>query len=394
MRILLSILLLTAWSANAQPLWRNFFTTNQNPRLTVVAGSNSTVQASTVGVNQRVFTVNGMQSGTDATNGLWTAVGVATNQAYQSGTNTAGTYKTDSTNINVLKVASSNIVGTVTDHNALTNGDTRVITFSDTITATNSTLLQGKHSFVTNFTAVPSIQVYNCNGTNQLITLPNCTSTAPWKIYRFVSTNGHGKFTLTNANGAQTIRDGTSLSFINVGIGSPAFYHDGAHWWVASKSKIVMPVAQFSTSTNVPLTLANTSYPVTFDSTDFNNSQGIALGLGTNGFHSKMWITNSGQYEFGPSVVQSYNGNDTIRFWFRKFGTNIANSSTPSKGQNGSIRVITVPFIVNVTEPTPFEIWAESDSTGESLLAQSASGNYPAGPSVICPVKKISDTWP
>lgn len=252
----------------------------------------------------------------------------------------------------------------------------------------------GKQSFTTNFTATTSIQIYNCNGTNQVITLPNCTNTTPWKVYRFSSTNGYGKFTLTNANGAQTIRDGTSLSFVNVGIGSPAFYHDGAHWWVASKSKIVMPVAQFSTSTNVPLTAANTAYPVTFDSTDFNNSQGIALGLGTNGFHSKMWITNSGQYEFGPSVVQSFSGNNTIRFWFRKFGTNIPSSSTPSKGQNGSIRVITVPFVVNVTEPTPFEIWAESDNTGESLLGGAASGNYPAAPSVICPVKKISDTWP
>lgn len=60
--IFLPILIVSVLSANGQALWRNFFTTNQNPLVTVVAGSNATVQASTVGVNQRVFTVNSVPS--------------------------------------------------------------------------------------------------------------------------------------------------------------------------------------------------------------------------------------------------------------------------------------------------------------------------------------------
>lgn len=263
-----------------------------------------------------------------------------------------------------------------------------------TLTPTNGVVQMIKPSFTTNFTCTTNLQVYLCNGTNQVVTLPNAAY-VPNVIYRFASTNGRGSFTITNATGAQTIRDGTSLSFNQIGIGSPSFFSDGAQWWPAARTRVVMPTAQFSCSTNIPLTLANTAYPVTFNSIDFNNSQGIALVLGTNGTHfSRMWITNSGQYQFAPSIVQSYNGNDTIRFWFRSSNTNIPNSCTPSKGQNGSIRVITVPFVVNVTAPTDFEIWAESDSTGEELLAQAASGNYPAAPSIICPIWRISDPWP
>ncbi len=57
-----------------QSTWRNFFTTNQNPIVEVVAGSNATVQASTVGVNLRRFTVNSTASGGGQTNISWTGV--------------------------------------------------------------------------------------------------------------------------------------------------------------------------------------------------------------------------------------------------------------------------------------------------------------------------------
>lgn len=57
-RLIYLIPLLVAIPAQGQSLWRNFFTTNRNPIVEVVAGSNATVQASTVGVNLRRFTVN------------------------------------------------------------------------------------------------------------------------------------------------------------------------------------------------------------------------------------------------------------------------------------------------------------------------------------------------
>lgn len=271
-------------------------------------------------------------------------------------------------------------------------------TLPGTIAPTNGTILQVKPPFTTNFTATISQQVYQCYGTNQVITLPSGAA-VNGIIFRFASTNGHGSFILTNTLG--TIRDGSSTSFAQIGIGSPAFISTdgGTNWWPAARTKVVFPTAQFSCSTNIPLTLANTAYPITFNSTDFNNSQGIALALGTNGTHySKMWITNSGQYEFDPSVVISFGGNDIVRYWFKSNDTNIPNSCTPVKGQNNTIRVVTVPFIVNVTQPTAYEIWAESDNNVENILAQAAGGvapnDYPAAPSIICPIKRISDPWP
>lgn len=279
---------------------------------------------------------------------------------------------------NTIQLGNSNVVGVVT---------------AGTLTATNGIVQMVKPSFATNFTCTTNLQTYLCNGTNQVVTLPNAAN-VPNVVYRFASTNGWGSFILTNATGAQTIRDGVSLSHKQIGITPLNVMSDGSAWWFMSKDQIVNPNAQFSTSTNITLTAANTAYPVTFNSIDFNNSQGIALGAGTNGLASKMWITNSGEYMFSPSIVMSFGGNNYVRYWFRSNGTNIPNSCTPVRGQNNTVRVVTVPFLVSVTQPTAFEIWAESDSTTESLLAQAASGNYPAAPSVICPVMRISDIWP
>lgn len=274
------------------------------------------------------------------------------------------------------------------------NTGTGVLVTKGTITATNGVVNVIKPTTYTNFTCAVSNQIYICNGTNQIVTLPNANAN-PGVLYRFTSTNGFGSFIITNATGAQTIRDGRSLSLTNIGISPVELVSDGNAWFIAARTKLVFPNAQFSCTTNIPLTAANTAYPVTFNSTDWNNSQGIALGAGTNGLASKIWITNAGVYEFSPSVVQSFGGNNTINFWFMCQGTNVANSATPSKGQNGSIRVITVPFVVNVLGGgTAFEIFAQSDNTAESLLAVAAGGNIPLAPSVICPVKKISDPYP
>lgn len=271
--------------------------------------------------------------------------------------------------------------------------DSTGISTAGNLFATNGLKQMVKTSFTTNFTCTTNLQAYLCNGTNQVITLPNAAN-VPNIVYRFASTNGWGSFILTNATGAQTIRDGVSLSHKQIGITPLNVMSDGEAWWFVSKDQAVNPNAQFSCSTNIPLTLANTAYPVTFNSVDFDNSQGIALKAGTNGLLSKMWVTNSGQYEFTPSVVMSFGGNNYVRYWFRSNDTNIPNSCTPVRGQNNTVRVVTVPFLVSVTQPTAFEIWAQSDSTTESLLAQAASGNYPAAPCIICPVKRISDLWP
>lgn len=265
------------------------------------------------------------------------------------------------------------------------------------IIATNGIYLT---SFSTNqpFSTSTNMLLYCVNGTNQLITLHDASQN-PWVVYRFVSTNGNGNFTVTNATGAQTIRDGTSLSLKNVGVGELGLFSDGANWQLASKFKTILANAQFSCTTNIAL--STTARAVSFNSTDFNNSQGIALAVGTNSVwgHTSIWITNSGEYEFDPSVVETYDGNHTVTFWFKQNLTNIPNSATACKGANNTTKVVTVPFITSVSVPTQFEIWAISDdATGESFQFQAAGGaapnDFPLSPSIICPVKRISDTRP
>lgn len=329
-------------------------------------------------------------------NGLATAAGIMFGQAGNGGstyilsTNWPALMVAGYSNNPAFRIqAGTNSSGSVKTADLYITGSEYV---SKTVTATNGMVQMVKPSFTTNFTCTTNLQTYCCSGTNQVITLPTNVLNV---IYRFASTNGWGSFIISNPIAGGTIRDGTSGTFTQIGIGSPSFFTpDGTNWWPAARTKVVFPTAQFSCTTNIPLTVANTAYPVTFNSSDFNNSQGVALLAGTNGLASKIVITNAGQYEFDPSVVISFGGNNVVRYWFRSNNTNVPNSCTPVKGQNNTIRVVTVPFLVNVTQRTEYEIWAESDSTTESLLFQAASGNYPLAPSVICPVKRISDPWP
>lgn len=235
-------------------------------------------------------------------------------------------------------------------------------------------------------------------GTNQLITMPDCNSCPIGYNIRIMSDNGNGNVIITNATGTQTIRDGVSLSFKMIGVDTVNLVCSGSNWYTLTRARIVWPNAQFSCTTNIAFT--TTPRAISFNTIDFNNSQGIELVAGTNSAWgtTSMWITNSGQYEFSPSAVETYDGNHTITFWFKSNLTNIANSATACKGANNTTKVITVPFIVNVTEPTRFEIWAVSDdASGEGFVAQAAGvpvAGVPLSPSIICPIKRISDTRP
>jgi hypothetical protein len=100
-------------------------------------------------------------------------------------------------------------------------------------TIPNGLAQQGKFSFNTNYSMTVTQQIYFCNGTNQVITLLNCTNAAnpPGVVYRFTSTNANGSFYVTNANGVQTVGDGVSPAKTNSGVGVIRLVHDGASWW-------------------------------------------------------------------------------------------------------------------------------------------------------------------
>lgn len=264
---------------------------------------------------------------------------------------------------------------------------------SGTFTATNGVQLMVKPSFTTNFTCTTNLQFYLCNGTNQFVTLPNAAY-VPNVIYRFSSTNGNALVVITNATGAQTVRDGTSLAITNIGIGEIGLLSDGAAWWIASKSKVVLPNASWSTSTNIALS-ADTPKLITYDTSEFNNSQGIRLsGTGS------LYITNSGQYFITYSAVVNGGGNNTaLSIWARQSGVDMPRTRTRQVFTSATAQqCLTVNYIFNVaTNNTYFELWAASHDASASLVAEAANPTgytAPAAPSIIVTINRISDTYP
>lgn len=137
--IFLPILIVSVLSANGQALWRNFFSTNQNPRVTAVAGSNVTVQASTVGSDQRIFTINSVPPTNVAYSGFATNANFATNAS--NTTNFWGILSP--TNIPSLAYISNNVGNgtnvTLWGSNNVSRADGLGTTVTPTIWLTNGT---------------------------------------------------------------------------------------------------------------------------------------------------------------------------------------------------------------------------------------------------------------
>lgn len=128
--------------AHGQALWRNFFTTNQNPVVDVVAGSNATVQATTVGVNTRRFTVNSVPPTqlpyTVITNSPWMTNGspVYASNVVSGGQLPMGTVSSDAVTTGGVYFARSGVARGIAS-NVTVVGDTNLAASSITLTQTN-----------------------------------------------------------------------------------------------------------------------------------------------------------------------------------------------------------------------------------------------------------------
>lgn len=264
---------------------------------------------------------------------------------------------------------------------------------------TNSGILNVKTSFTTNFVCTTNLQAYCCDGTNQLMTLPNAASIQN-VIYRFTSTNGWGSVIITNATGAQSIRDGTSLSYTNIGIGAFDIFSDGACWRLSSRGRVILPSASWSSATTItPAQDTITNIPWT--DLEYNNSQGITLR--TNATFSRptqLWITNSGTYMITFSAVLKGSGGGTVMsVWLRENGSDVVRTRT-DQGFSGATaqQCMTVNFVVNVGAPTYFELCAAShDASPPTIVGATANPTgytAPAMPAVIVTINRISDPWP
>jgi hypothetical protein len=129
---------------------------------------------------------------------------------------------------------------------------------------------------------------------------------------------------------------------------------------------------------------ANVSQSMTFNNTDIN--EGVSVNSNT-----QLTVANAGTYniQFSAQVLAD-TGSDTIWIWLKKNGANVNNSTTKLVLANNEAAVAAWNFVVDAGPGDYFELVWESLNGDAVLLRESASGNYPAIPSVIATVTQVN----
>ena len=155
-----------------------------------------------------------------------------------------------------------------------------------------------------------------------------------------------------------------------------------------------LPYGAFQDSTDQAAANTTTAYAITFDTTDYSN--GITLSNS-----SRLNVSQAGIYNVQFSIQLKNTTNDTqdVDIWFRKNGTDIANSNTrfgmgPRKSSGDpSHGVAALNFFVELAENDYIQImWRPSD-VGVSIehFAAGATPTRPAVPSIIATVSFVSN---
>ncbi len=155
-----------------------------------------------------------------------------------------------------------------------------------------------------------------------------------------------------------------------------------------------LPYGAFQDGTDQTAANTTTAYAITFDTTDYAN--GITLSN-----TSRLNVSQGGLYDVQFSIQLKNTTNDTqdVDIWFRKNGTDIANSNTrfgmgPRKSSGDpSHSVAALNYFVELAQSDYIQLmWRPSD-VGVSIehFAAGTSPTRPATPSVIATVSFVSN---
>jgi len=154
------------------------------------------------------------------------------------------------------------------------------------------------------------------------------------------------------------------------------------------------PYGAFQDSTDQVAANTTTAYPVTFNTTDFSNGVTIAS-------NSRITVIDAGIWNLQFSIQFKNTSNDgqDVDIWFRKNGTNIANSNSrfhlPSRKSAGdpSHLIAAMNFFVSMSANDYIEIMWRTTSTAVSLehFDTSTSPTRPAIPSAIVTMSFVSN---
>jgi hypothetical protein len=154
------------------------------------------------------------------------------------------------------------------------------------------------------------------------------------------------------------------------------------------------PHGAFQDSTDQTAANTTTAYAVTFNTTDFSNGVTIAS-------NSRITVADSGIWnlQFSIQLKNTTNDGQDVDIWFRKNGTNIANSnsrfhSPPRKSAGDPSHIIaSLNFFVEMAANDYIEIMWRTENTGVSIehFGTSASPTRPAVPSAIATMSFVSN---
>jgi len=136
--------------------------------------------------------------------------------------------------------------------------------------------------------------------------------------------------------------------------------------------------------------VANTAYGMTFNSTDTTLTSGFSIGTPT----SRVYTDKTGMYniQFSAQLLSNSGGTHTVWIWFRKNGTDIADSTTKVTVQGNTTAVVAAwNYVLQLNANDYFEIMWASDDTHVYLHEEAATVLYPRIPSVILTVTKFNN---
>ena len=114
-------------------------------------------------------------------------------------------------------------------------------------------------------------------------------------------------------------------------------------------------------------------------------SNGVSIQSG-----SQIVVQNTGTYNIQFSAqVDAFSNADTIWIWFKKNGTNIADSASKLIMQNNTAAIMTVNIFDNAVPNDYYEIVWQNNAGHGKIISDVATGNIPGIPSVIATVNQV-----
>ena len=136
--------------------------------------------------------------------------------------------------------------------------------------------------------------------------------------------------------------------------------------------------------------VANTAYGMTFNTTDTVATSGFSIGSPT----SRIYTDRTDVYniQFSAQLLSNSGGTHTVWIWFRKNGTDIADSTTKVTVEGNNTAVVAAwNYVLQLNATDYFEIMWASNDTHVYLHEEAATGLHPRIPSVILTVTKFNN---